>query len=148
MSAVSQLDALRGVCRCHVHVIGPHDRYPLMPVRSYTPMDATAADLAAMMRYAGVDRAVVVQPSVLGLDNPCTLDALQYFASQGLQGRARKPSWSTIQPVFTISWVDCARHGADQGGTWVVQIPSIIRISRTIALEPSFESASLYPGLS
>lgn len=88
MSAVSQLDALRGVCDCHVHVIGPHDRYPLVPVRSYTPMDATAADLAAMMRNAGVDRAVVVQPSVLGLDNRCTLDALQYLASRGLQGRA------------------------------------------------------------
>ncbi len=88
MNAVSELSVLRGVCDCHVHVIGPHDQYPLVPVRSYTPMHATATDLVAMMRRSGVDRAVVVQPSVLGLDNRCSLDALEHLASQGLHGRA------------------------------------------------------------
>ena len=88
MNAISQPSVLRDVCDCHVHVIGPHDQYPLVPLRSYTPMHATATDLVAMMRRSGVDRAVVVQPSVLGLDNRCSLDALEYLASQGLQGRA------------------------------------------------------------
>lgn len=88
MNAISKPSVLRGVCDCHVHVIGPHDQYPLVPVRSYTPMHATATDLVAMMRRSGVDRAVVVQPSVLGLDNRCSLNALEYLASQGLQGRA------------------------------------------------------------
>jgi len=86
-NAVSQSAALRGVCDCHVHVIGPHEQYPLVPVRSYTPLHATATDLAAMMRRSGVDRAVVVQPSVLGLDNRCSLDALEHLTSQGLEGR-------------------------------------------------------------
>jgi predicted TIM-barrel fold metal-dependent hydrolase len=40
-----------------------------------------------MMRRSGVDRAVVVQPSVLGLDNRCSLDALEHLTSQGLEGR-------------------------------------------------------------
>ncbi len=88
MNAISQPSVLRDVCDCHVHVIGPHDQYPLVPVRSYTPMHATATDLVAMMRRSGVDRALVVQPSVLGLDNRCSLNALEYLASQDLQGRA------------------------------------------------------------
>ena len=67
----------RGSCDCHVHVIGPKSRFPLAAKRSYTPADATTDDLKAMMARVGVDRAVIVHPSVFGTDNSCTLDALR-----------------------------------------------------------------------
>lgn len=63
-------------CDCHVHVFGPYDRFPLSAFRSYTPPPATVDDLAGLHRSLGIDRVVVVQPSVYGTDNTCTLDAL------------------------------------------------------------------------
>jgi len=66
----------RGSCDCHVHVIGPKQRFPLARERSYTPKDAPVRDLAAMLRRLQVTRAVVVQPSFYGSDNSCTLDAM------------------------------------------------------------------------
>ncbi len=85
-----------GACDCHVHVIGPQTRYPLVAKRSYTPMDVTADDLIAMMTRAGLDRAVVVQPSVLGEDNSCTLDALPQLQAAGKSGRAVAVVTSTL----------------------------------------------------
>ena len=65
-----------GSCDCHVHVIGPKSRYPLAAVRSYTPADAPAEVLRAMMDRVGVERAVIVQTSIFGTDNACMLDGL------------------------------------------------------------------------
>ncbi|MEP9380129.1 amidohydrolase family protein [Aquabacter sp. CN5-332] len=63
-------------CDCHVHIIGPKVRFPLATPRSYTPVDAPLPDLEAMMARLGLERAVIVQPSIYGSDNACTLDAL------------------------------------------------------------------------
>lgn len=63
-------------CDCHVHVIGPKSAFPLGAERSYTPMDATVDDLAAMLRRTGAERAVIVQPSIYGDDNDCLVHAL------------------------------------------------------------------------
>lgn len=71
-------------CDCHVHVIGPKDRFPLSPNRAYTPKDAVTSELCAMLDRLGVDRTVIVQPSIYGTDNSCTLDAMD-----GLGDRAR-----------------------------------------------------------
>jgi predicted TIM-barrel fold metal-dependent hydrolase len=64
-----------GACDCHVHVIGPKQRFPLAAERSYTPMDAPAAKLAAMLKRLGLARVVLVQPSFYRTDNACMLDA-------------------------------------------------------------------------
>lgn len=61
---------------CHVHVIGPKSRFPLIKDRSYTPMDAPTAELSAMLKRSGLDRVVLVQPSFYGTDNACMLDCL------------------------------------------------------------------------
>jgi predicted TIM-barrel fold metal-dependent hydrolase len=66
-----------GACDCHVHVIGPKTRFPLSPERNYTPMDAPADLLRAMLTRLGLDRVVIVQPSIYGTDNACTLDAMR-----------------------------------------------------------------------
>lgn len=62
-------------CDCHTHVIGPKGDYPLAGERPYTPGDATLGELEAMLAGIGVSRVVIVQPSIYGADNRCTLDA-------------------------------------------------------------------------
>ena len=63
-------------CDCHAHVCGPQSRYPYYRERIYTPADALLADYRHMLDTLGVERAVLVQPSVYGTDNTALLDAL------------------------------------------------------------------------
>ncbi len=65
-----------GACDCHVHIIGPSTQYPMTPQRSYTPPEASTADLLAMRRRLGLARNVLIQPSFYGTDNRAMLDAL------------------------------------------------------------------------
>jgi predicted TIM-barrel fold metal-dependent hydrolase len=66
----------RGACDCHAHVFGPAARYPYFRRRIYTPPDAPPASYWGMLGALGVERAVLVQPSVYGTDNRAMLDAL------------------------------------------------------------------------
>jgi 2-pyrone-4,6-dicarboxylate lactonase len=66
-----------GSCDCHAHVFGPQSRYPFLPDAKYIAPDASAADYVRMLRTIGCDRAVLVQPSVYGIDNSAMLDALR-----------------------------------------------------------------------
>lgn len=65
-----------GTCDTHMHVFGPVERFPLSPKRGYTPVPVTLDDYENVMQALGIDRAVVVQPSVYGTDNAALLDAL------------------------------------------------------------------------
>jgi predicted TIM-barrel fold metal-dependent hydrolase len=67
---------LPGACDCHVHIIGPRDKYPMTATRTYTPPQATVAQLRALRSRIGMSRSVIVQPSFYGLDNSCMLDAM------------------------------------------------------------------------
>jgi 2-pyrone-4,6-dicarboxylate lactonase len=64
-------------CDCHAHVCGPATLYPYYPERIYTPPDALLPDYRHMLATLGVERAVLVQPSVYGTDNTAMLDALR-----------------------------------------------------------------------
>ena len=77
-------------CDCHVHVFDP-SRFPFAASRTYTPESASAAELLAMHRALHISRAVIVQPSVYGTDNSCTLDAMKQYGS-GARGIAVLPS--------------------------------------------------------
>jgi predicted TIM-barrel fold metal-dependent hydrolase len=79
-----------GSADCHVHVIGPKSKFPLAKERTYTPMDAPTADLAAMLKRLGLDRVVLVQPSFYGTDNACMLDCMA--ALSGSRGVAVLPA--------------------------------------------------------
>jgi predicted TIM-barrel fold metal-dependent hydrolase len=70
-------DVPRGACDCHVHVFGPRDRYPLFAGRTYSPDTATVQELKPHLAALHLDRVIVVQPSVYGTDNACTLDAIR-----------------------------------------------------------------------
>jgi predicted TIM-barrel fold metal-dependent hydrolase len=70
-------------CDCHVHVVGPPERYPQLPERTYTadlaPLDTLRRNGAAR----GIARFVIVQPSFYGTDNAATLDALDALGGDG-----------------------------------------------------------------
>ena len=63
-------------CDTHAHVCGPESRYPYWSGRIYTPPDALPAQYRHMLLTLGVERSVLVQPSVYGSDNRAMLDAL------------------------------------------------------------------------
>lgn len=73
-----------GSCDTHAHVFGPVERYPYTPNRSYTPPDASPGAYLHLHRTLGIERGVLVQPSVYGTDNRLMVDALHYLQEQGL----------------------------------------------------------------
>src|SRR5258707_2093324 len=77
----------QGACDCHAHICGPAATFPYAHERIYTPPDATITDYLNLLSSLGVDRAVLVQPSVYGTDNRALLEALQ-TAGPGVRGIA------------------------------------------------------------
>src|SRR4051794_8911201 len=75
-----------GACDSHTHVIRDPRRFPLSPSRTYTPEQAPVDSLRALHRALHIARVVIVQPSVYGTDNACTLDALRQLgpAARGI----------------------------------------------------------------
>jgi len=63
-------------CDCHMHIFGSRDVYPYDAGRIYTPPEASIDAYIAMRQKLGLERVVVVQPSVYGIDNRCQLDAM------------------------------------------------------------------------
>ena len=66
-----------GAVDCHAHVCGPASQFPYTQERIYTPPDATLENYQDLLQMLGVDRAVLVQPSVYGTDNQAMLAALK-----------------------------------------------------------------------
>lgn len=64
-------------CDTHFHVFGPPEVFPFLSTHEYTPPAAPLEHYQKMLAVIGVERAVVVQPSVHGLDNSATLDAIE-----------------------------------------------------------------------
>jgi len=63
-------------CDCHSHILGPVGDYPYVANRSFTPPDASPQAYLKMLGALGIERMVVVQPSVYGSDNSRTADAV------------------------------------------------------------------------
>ena len=73
-----------GAWDTHAHVCGPIQTYPLVANRLYNPPVASVTDYLHMLDTLGVERGVLVQPSVYGTDNRALLDGLAQA-----QGRLR-----------------------------------------------------------
>lgn len=73
----------KGTVDTHMHVFGPQTKYPYYEPRTYTPTDALLADYKRMAKTVGIDRTVVVQPSVYGTDNRATRDAIRALGANG-----------------------------------------------------------------
>jgi predicted TIM-barrel fold metal-dependent hydrolase len=78
-------------CDCHFHIFGPPDCYPFAEDRSYTPPEAGAAEYLAMLATLGIERMVIVQPSVYGFDNRCSMDAIAAFGLHRARGIVMVP---------------------------------------------------------
>jgi predicted TIM-barrel fold metal-dependent hydrolase len=65
-----------GACDCHTHIFGDTARFPMAPERTYTPESASVDELRTLHRALHIGSVVIVQPSVYGTDNACTLDAI------------------------------------------------------------------------
>jgi predicted TIM-barrel fold metal-dependent hydrolase len=62
-----------------VHIFDPAG-FPYANERVYTPPTASLQDLRDLQTALHFDRVVIVQPSVYGTDNSCTLDAIRKLA--------------------------------------------------------------------
>src|SRR5689334_7057039 len=69
-------DMPAGAIDVHNHIVGPTAQYPMAASRSYTPPEASVAQLRALRAELGVARNVIVQPSFYGFDNSCLVGAL------------------------------------------------------------------------
>jgi len=70
-------DVPAGGCDCHTHIFGDPGRFPMTAARVYTPEPALVGEMRTLHRALHMDRVVVVQPSIYGTDNACTLDAVK-----------------------------------------------------------------------
>jgi predicted TIM-barrel fold metal-dependent hydrolase len=70
-------------CDSHVHIVGPTDRYPQVPGRTYTAGLAPVDALQRLGATRGIGRFVIVQPSFYGTDNSATLEALDALKGNG-----------------------------------------------------------------
>lgn len=100
-----RLVAPAGACDCHAHVLGPLDAFPYQDDRAYTAPPALYEDYRAMLDTIGIDRAVIVQPSVYGTDNRCTLQAI-----------ARDPARMRGVAVFGDDITDAELQAMHDGG--------------------------------
>ena len=70
-----------GACDCHTHIFGDPRRFPLWSGRTYTPETASVAEMRALHRALHTERVVIVNPSIYGTDNSCTLDAVKQLGT-------------------------------------------------------------------
>jgi len=78
----------KGACDCHVHCIGPRDKFPLVENRQYTPDVAPVEDLARHLKVLHLDRVVIVNPSFYGTDNSSTLYGIRKLGMKRARGIA------------------------------------------------------------
>ena len=77
-----------GACDCHVHVFGVEKEFPFVADRGYTPPPASADQLLQLQNALHLSRVVIVQPSVYGADNSCTLDGMRRLGPARARGVA------------------------------------------------------------
>jgi predicted TIM-barrel fold metal-dependent hydrolase len=94
-----------GICDSHVHVFDPA-RFGYVTPRRFTPGQATAEDLERFHKTLGVDRAVLVQPSVYGSDHRCLIDALRYLGAKARGVCVLDPS-ATTHEITQLSLAGC-----------------------------------------
>ena len=75
-------------CDSHAHIIGPAEKFPQISDRSYTPHEASLESYQALHRGLGIQRAVIVQPSIYGHDNRVTVDAIRRYGNTNARGIA------------------------------------------------------------
>ncbi len=102
-------------CDCHFHIFGPYDRFPLDAGRHYDPQAALIPHYLRVAEALGIGRMVIVQPSVYGTDNRCSLDAAAQF------GLDRARVVAVVDPAID----DAALRALHDGGTRGVRFNAV-----------------------
>jgi predicted TIM-barrel fold metal-dependent hydrolase len=97
-----------GACDCHTHLFGDPARFPFWSGRTYTPPPTSVAEWQSIHRALHIDRGVIVQPSVYGTDNRCTLDAIRQLGT-----RAR--GVAVVADDATAAELDALHRGGIRG---------------------------------
>jgi 2-pyrone-4,6-dicarboxylate lactonase len=97
-----------GATDCHAHICGPVHLFPYSAERIYTPPDALLPDYRALLNTLGVQRAVIVQPSVYAYDNRALVAALA-TDPQHLRGVA------VVQPSVTDKELEALHRAGVRG---------------------------------
>ncbi len=97
-----------GAWDSHFHIFGPSDRFPYQPGRGYTPPDAPAERLIALLDHLGFANGLVVQGNAHVYDNSVVLDALTRFP-QRLRGVAITDT--RIKPEMLRDWHKTGMRG-------------------------------------
>jgi predicted TIM-barrel fold metal-dependent hydrolase len=96
-------------------------RFPAVPGATFTPPDASVTDYRAMQRRLGLERCVVVTPSTYGLDNRCTVHAMQALNDAGTAARGIAVLRSDIDAAtldaLHVSGIRGVRFNQTLGGT-------------------------------
>lgn len=74
-------------CETHSHIFGPADQYPRFPGRKPN-WGASLEAYETMLNRLGMERCVIVQPSLYSTDNRCTLDAIRHRGLSRARGVA------------------------------------------------------------
>lgn len=121
-----QLAAPPGACDCHAHVFGPHALFPLSPNREFTPPECLLESYLRMLEVLGIERAVIVHPSVYGTDNRASLAAIAAMGS-------RAKGVAIVSPDVS----DAALEALHQGGMRGLRMSSVVRGGATLDMMES-----------
>jgi predicted TIM-barrel fold metal-dependent hydrolase len=112
---------------CHFHIFGPRDKYPLASPRMYNPQEASVADYKRMAAIVGIQRMVIVQASVYGVDNRCLLDSIGQLGKERTRAIAvidKNTSDDQLEEMRTAG-VRGIRFNAISGGTDLSQLTDL-----------------------
>jgi 2-pyrone-4,6-dicarboxylate lactonase len=126
-----------GACDTHAHICGPAAQFPYADERIYTPPDSTLQDYLSLLATLGIQRAVLIQPSVYATDNRALIDALSQQQRRGLRGVAVVDSEMAEDQVRVLASMgvrgirlNVVDHAGERN---VVPLDSIRRLARIIA---------------
>lgn len=120
----------KNACDCHAHIIGPVSRFPFVEPRSFTPPEAPVSDYAPMLKTLGIARNVIVQPSVYGTDNSCTLAALIELGldrARGIAAVEQSVSMSELRELNAAGFNGARFITMAKGGTPIEQLEGVAK---------------------
>src|SRR5579872_4018776 len=89
-------------CDSHIHIVGPPERYPQLPNRTYTAGLATLEQLERAAAPRKVRRFVIVQPSFYGADNSMLLEGLDALQGRGRGVAVIEPGSLTLRELVAL----------------------------------------------
>jgi predicted TIM-barrel fold metal-dependent hydrolase len=90
-------------CDSHVHIVGPPDRYPQDPERTYLADVATLKQLESVSASRAIRHYVIVQPSFYGTDNTLLLESLDALAGRGRGVAVINPETTSARTLSGMS---------------------------------------------